>query len=263
VKLDAEDGLLFSLEQHRPMTWMNAAVDDWLATPRPGKAIEVQALWYNALRIMAELAKILGKEEAYNRCSELAGHAGANLQKKFWCAETGYIFDCLVDISLTTTGRPSSGKSTSVGDSTLRPNQVIAVGLPFNAFSEAQTRAVVEVATQKLVTPYGLRTLSPDHPAYCGQYTGSPKRLASARHNGCVYPWLIWPFVRAHTRVYKNPQAMQELFAPLFSANESPCIDHIAEMYDGDAPHHPRGVPAYAASTGAILQSWQFLKQFS
>lgn len=259
IKVDAEDGLLFALDSHRPLTWMNAASGNWLATPRHGKAIEVQALWYNALQIMAEFAEILGKEEGYKRCSEYAERTAQSMAKKFWCDETANLYDCLIDNSLTNAGRTGNNTIT-VGDPAIRPNQIIAVGLPYNIFSHEQTRAIIDTAVNKLVTPYGLRTLSPDHPAYCGTYTGSSKRLASARHNGCVYPWLVLPFTRAYLRVYDNPRAIYEMFEALFNGSERPCSGHLAEMYDGDKPHHPRGVPAYAPSTGAVLQSWQILQ---
>ncbi len=255
IKLDAEDGLLFALEQNRPMTWMNAAVGNWLATPRHGKAVEIQALWYNALCIMAAFAEALGKEEGVRRCREYAERTAKSLQEKFWSEESCHLFDCLIG-----TAKNDRGSAAIVGDPTIRPNQVIAVGLPFTAFSREQTRAVIEIAEKKLVTPYGLRTLTPDHPSYCGAYLGSPKRLAAARHNGCVFPWLVTCFIRAHTRLYDNPRALYEMFEPLFSETERSCHGHIAEMHDGDAPHHPRGAPAYAASTGSVLQGWQIMQ---
>ncbi|MCI0698799.1 hypothetical protein L0337_43210 [candidate division KSB1 bacterium] len=127
-------------------------------------------------------------------------------------------------------------------------------------FSREQTRAVIELAEKKLVTPYSLRTLTPDHPAYCGTYLGSSKHLAAVRHNGSVYPWLVTCFTRAHKRLYDNPRAVYEMFEPLFGDTERSCPGHLAEMYNGDPPHHPRGAPAYAASTGAVLQSWQILQ---
>jgi predicted glycogen debranching enzyme len=107
-----------------------------------------------------------------------------------------------------------------IGDPAIRPNQVIAVGLPFNVFSREQTRAVIDLAEKKLVTPLGLRTLTPDHPAYCGTYIGTSKRLAAARHNGSVYPWLVTCFTRAHKRLYDNPRAVYDMFEPLFGETE-------------------------------------------
>ncbi len=263
-KHDAEDGLLFSVERRHPMTWMNAQAGEWQATPRHGKAVEVQALWHNALCIIAAFSEKLGKTEGVTRCSEYAERTAKNLSQKFWCGATGHLYDCLIDASIiqtgAVTGMPSNDNAVAVGDPTCRANQVIAAGLPFNVFTAEQTRAVIDLAEKKLVTPYGLRTLSPDHPAYCGEYSGSPKRLAAARHNGCVYPWLVLPFTRAYMKLFDNPRAVYELFKPLFDGTENHCAGHLAEMYDGDSPHHPRGASAYAASTGAILQSWQILQ---
>jgi predicted glycogen debranching enzyme len=149
TKLDAEDGLLFSTERRYPMTWMNAQAGEWQATPRHGKAVEVQALWHNALRIMAEFSEKLGKIEGFKRCSEYAGRAAKGLAEKFWCEETGYLYDCLIDASIMNAGKPNSDDAVSIGDPTLRPNQVIAVGLPFNAFSAEQTAAVINWAVKK------------------------------------------------------------------------------------------------------------------
>lgn len=264
VKFDAEDGLLFSVERRHPMTWMNAQAGEWQATPRHGKAVEVQALWYNALCIMAAFSEQLGKTEGFNRCSEYAERTAKSFAQKFWCDAAGHLYDCLIDASIIQTGgitgMPNNDHAVAVGDPTCRANQVIAVGLPFNVFTAEQTRAVIDVTEKKLVTPFGLRTLAPDHPAYCGEYSGSPRRLAAARHNGCVYPWLVLPFTRAYMKLYDNPRAVYEMFTPLFDGAEKHCIGHLAEMYDGDSPHHPRGASAYAASTGAVLQSWQILQ---
>jgi predicted glycogen debranching enzyme len=263
-KLDAEDGLLFSVERRYPMTWMNAQAGDWQATPRHGKAVEVQALWYNALCIMVAFSEKLGKTEGVTRCSEYAERTAKNLTQKFWRDVAGHLYDCLIDASIIQTGAisgiPNNDNTIAVGDPTCRANQVIAVGLPFNVFTAEQTRAVIDLAVKKLVTPFGLRTLSPDHPAYCGEYAGSAKRLAAARHNGSVSPWLVLPFTRAYMKLYDNPRAVYEMFKPLFDGTKNHCAGHLAEMYDGDPPHHSRGASAYAASTGAILQSWQILQ---
>jgi predicted glycogen debranching enzyme len=264
IKLDAEDGLLFSSERRNSMTWMNAQIGEWQATPRLGKAVEVQALWYNTLRIMAEFSEALGKTEGFERCNEFAEHTAKSLVQKFWSEEVGHLYDCLIDSSIVAAGVANTGRPSdnvvSVGDPTCRANQVIAVGLPFNAFSAEQTGAVLDVVVKKLVTPYGLRTITPDHPAYCSEYSGTAKHLAAARHNGCVYPWLVACFTRASMRLYDNPRAIYEMFEPLFGDAEKHCAGHLAEMYDGDAPHHPRGASAYAASAGAILQSWQMMQ---
>ncbi len=255
VKCDPATGFLYALDSQRALTWMNRRVGEWSATPRPGFAVEVQALWHHALCFMAEVSRLLGKAAGEQKCRELATQVAANLVDRFWHAGKNCCFDTIPEFD----GRARHRLPAAGGDAVIRPNQVIAAGLPFTAFATAQTRAVVELALANLVTPYGLRTLAPDHPAYCGRYAGAEKQLASAAHNGTVHPWLIVPFVTAYLRVSDDREFLRRAFAPLFAAQDLACDGFVAEMYDGEAPHAPRGAPAYAASSGAVLQAWHLL----
>ncbi|MDZ7267312.1 MAG: amylo-alpha-1,6-glucosidase [candidate division KSB1 bacterium] len=255
VRCDPATGFLHAPDAQRVMTWMNRRVGEWCATPRPGFAVEVQALWHHALCFMAEISRLLGKGAGEQKCRELAAQVAASLVENFWHAGKNCCFDTIPEIGR----RSPHSPPVRAGDAAVRPNQVIAAGLPYTAFSTGQTRAVVELALAKLVTPYGLRTLAPDHPAYCGRCTGSEKQRASAVHNGTVHPWLIVPFVTAYLRVCDDQEFLRRTFAPLFAAQNFACDGFVAEMYDGDAPHTPRGAPAYAASSGAVLQAWHLL----
>lgn len=260
IKYDAVNGMLYQTDITCPMTWMNSRAGSWLATPRNGRAIEVQALWYNALMVMVEISRLLDKKAGEKKCSELAELAGKTLRENFWCEEANYIFDGLYDPPLANSKRTNLNLNTFAADDTLRPNALLATGLPFTAFNPAQIWAVVDLAMEKFVTPLGLRTLPTDHPGYYGQCVGSARQIATSLHNGTVHPWLIVPFVRSYLRAYPNAAPLLQVFLPLFERREHPCEGLIAQMYDGDAPHHARGAPAYAASTGAVLQAYQLIQ---
>lgn len=259
IKYDALNGMLLQTDLNCPMTWMNARAGNWSATPRNGRPVEVQALWYNALMVMVEFSRLLDKKAGEKKCSELAELAGKTLRERFWNEEANYIFDCLYDAPIANAKRTNLNLSAFAADDTLRPNALLATGLPFTVFNQAQIWAVVDLAMEKFVTPFGLRTLPGDHPGYYGQCVGTARQIATSLHNGAVHPWLIVPFVRSYLRAYSNGAALLQVFLPLFERREHPCEGVIAQMYDGDAPHHSRGIPAFAASTGAVLQAYQLI----
>jgi predicted glycogen debranching enzyme len=262
IKYDSAKGMILPTDFSLPMTWMNGRSGSWLATPRPERAVETQALWYNALMAMVEFSRALEKQAGEKKCSELAERAGKSLREQFWHEGAGYLHDTISEQALPPEKRTPFQQTELVGeiDPTIRPNAVIAAGLPFMCFTPTQTAAIVSVAMEKLVTPFGLRTLAPDHPAYCGKCAGSPRQIISALHNGTVHPWLVAPFVRAYLRAHEDGKPLLEKLAPLFDSSFHPCEGAIAQMYDGEAPHHPRGAPAFAASTGAVLQAYAMLK---
>ncbi|MGH7495148.1 MAG: amylo-alpha-1,6-glucosidase [bacterium] len=263
IKYDGARGMILPNDFSSPMTWMNGRSGSWLATPRPERAVEVQALWYNALMAMVEFSRVLEKQAGEKKCSELAERAGKHLREKFWHESAGYLYDTVSERVLPPEKRTPFQQTDLFGeaDGAIRPNAVVAAGLPFMCFTPAQTTAIVTVAVEKLLTPFGLRTLAPDHPAYCGKCAGSPRQISSAVHNGTVHPWLVATFVRAFLRAHEDGKLLLlEKFSPLFDSTFHPCEGAIAQMYDGDAPHHPRGAPAFAASTGAVLQAYAMLK---
>jgi len=241
IAADPEDALLRAGVPGVQLTWMDAKVGDWVVTPRIGKPVEVQALWINALRIAA----------AWNpRWKELATLAAHTFQQRFIEPVSGALYD-VVDVD------HEPGKI----DRSIRPNQLFAVGgLPFALIDNSETaRAIVDQCEQLLLTPLGLRTLSPNDPSYKGRYTGTPLERDGAYHQGTVWPWLLGPFVEAWLRVHDNGQsskaeARQRFLKPLHDHLHRAGLDHLSEVADGDAPHTPGGTPFQAWSLGELMR---------
>jgi predicted glycogen debranching enzyme len=242
IRVDPADGLLASGEPGVQLTWMDAKVGDWVVTPRTGKAVEVNALWYNALRAMASFAARLDRPAGEYRA--LAERAGASFQR-FWYASGGYCHD-VID---TPDGH----------DSTLRPNQILAVSLPESPLPSTRQRAVVDAVASQLLTSYGLRSLAPDHPDYRGHYGGDGRSRDSAYHQGTVWAWLLGPFALAHHRVYRDAEAARAFLLPLADHLGAYGVGSIAEIFDGDAPFRPAGCVAQAWSVAETLRAWHEL----
>ncbi|MCW5777501.1 MAG: glycogen debranching enzyme family protein [Phycisphaeraceae bacterium] len=238
-----EDGLLAAGERGTSLTWMDARVDGRAITPRVGKPVEVQALWINAARIAAEMEPKDAKLDAAWR------RALASFRERFWNAERGMLHD-VVD----------TDHAPGAVDSSLRPNQVFAVGgLRWSLLDAERAAQVVEVVERELWTPMGLRTLGPREPGYRGRFEGGPLERDTAYHNGTAWPWLLGPFVEAWVRVRGGtPEAKREarerFVEPLVRNAEAGGLGHIAEVADGDAPHRPGGCPFQAWSVGEVLR---------
>ena len=244
IRLDPADGLLLAGEPGVQLTWMDAKIGDWVVTPRTGKPIEVNALWLNALEVMAELATRQGQSDTHYR--ELADRARAGMQR-FWSETDGYLYDVI--------------DPEDQGDPSLRPNQVFALSLPHRAFSPAQEAAVLTAIREHLLTPYGLRTLTPTHPAYVGQYAGDAAHRDSVYHQGTVWPWLLGAYVDATLNVRgATPEVrseLRELIRPLLDhLARDACLGSISEIFDGDPPHRPRGCVAQAWSVAEVLRAY-------
>jgi predicted glycogen debranching enzyme len=237
IGLDLTDGLVFAGEPGVQLTWMDAKVGSWVVTPRIGKPIEINALWYHALNIMARFAEQLDKEQ--ERYKE---HAQSTLRgfRRYWNQEAGYCYDVL--------------DGPEGHDHSLRPNQILAVSLPYSPLSPDQRRAVVDVCEEQLLAPFGLRSLSPDHAEYRGIYGGDVESRDGAYHQGTVWSWLIGPFVTAHLRVYGDAERAREFLRPLLEHTADYGIGSVSEIFDGDAPHHPRGCPAQAWGVAELLR---------
>jgi len=239
IQVDPDDGLLRAGTSGVQLTWMDAKVGDWVVTPRIGKPVEVNALWYNALRSLESFAEALG--EPADPFAERADQVEAHFNR-FWDAERGHLRDVI--------------DGPGGDDPSLRPNQLSAVSLPHSPLSTAQQEAVVDTCAAHLYTPHGLRSLAPDHPNYVGVYRGDREERDGAYHQGTVWSWLIGPFVKAHLRVYDDPGTARSYLSPLRRHLEGHGVGHISEIFDGDAPFTPRGTPAQAWGVAQLLEAW-------
>jgi predicted glycogen debranching enzyme len=244
IRVDS-DGLLCAGEPGVQLTWMDAKIGDWVVTPRHGKPVEIQALWYNALRVMEALAEKYEYDSDSVRYAEMAERARAAFAPLFWNQSQGCLFD-VVDADRR--------------DSAIRPNQIFAVSLTHQMLSLEQARSVVRVVQQQLLTPYGLRSLAPSDPAYRGRYEGDPYRRDSAYHQGTVWPWLLGPFLRAYLRVNNNTQTARmqakQWIADLKAYLDGEGVGQIPEVFDGDAPHRAGGCMAQAGSVAELLRTY-------
>ena len=243
IRVDPEDGLLRAGEAGIQVTWMDAKQGNHVFTPRVGKPVEINALWMNALEVAARLADRQRSAAEKRRCEGLLARAAASFER-FWNPERSCLYD-VIDVD--------GGSGT---DASVRPNQIFAVSLPYSALPPARMRAVVECCARELVTSYGLRTLSPQDPAYIGRYAGDQWRRDAAYHQGTVWAWLLGPFARAHYRVYGDALLAQSFLAPIAEHLMSACIGSVSEVFDGDAPHIAAGCFAQAWSVAEILRSW-------
>lgn len=240
IHVDPTGGLLYAGEPGVQLTWMDAKVGDWVVTPRIGKPVEVNALWYNSLRVMADVARRLGQPaDEYEAKAEQTRNGFA----RFWNETAGYCYDVL--------------DGPNGHEAALRPNQLLAVSLFHSPLEARQQRAVVDVCARYLLTPHGLRSLAASDPAYTGHYGGSPRQRDSVYHQGTVWAWLMGPFVSAHLRVYRDPTLARSYLIPLLRSLASNSVGSISEIFDGDAPFWGRGCTAQAWSVAEVLRTWQ------
>jgi len=241
IHVDSADGLLYAGENEVQLTWMDAKVGDWVVTPRIGKPVEINALWYNALKTMAKFATHLSKSaEDFQKMAAMVQHSFA----KFWNPAAGCCCDVL--------DAPGIGS-----DASLRPNQIFAVSLPESPLPQEQQKAVVDVCARRLVTSYGLRSVAQGEPGYQGHYGGGPRERDGAYHQGTVWGWLLGPFVLGHLRVYGDPETAQSFLEPLAKQIRSHGLGTLSEIFDGDPPFTPRGCIAQAWTVAEVLRAWR------
>ncbi|MFH1277572.1 MAG: amylo-alpha-1,6-glucosidase [Candidatus Eisenbacteria bacterium] len=239
IGVDPADGLLRAGEPGVQLTWMDAKAGDWVVTPRAGKPVEIEALWYNALRSMGAFASLLEMPaERYEAMALRAKRSAGRL----WNAETRCCFDVL--------------DGPEGDDPAIRPNQLFAVSLHHGLIDGARAKAVVDLCAKKLLTPRGLRTLDRADPSYAGRYGGDRIKRDGAYHQGTVWGWLIGPFASAHYRVYRNAGSARSFLRPFFGHLEDHGLGSVSEIFDGDPPHTPRGCFAQAWSVAEILRVW-------
>jgi predicted glycogen debranching enzyme len=240
IHLDTEDGLLYAGEEGVQLTWMDAKMEDWVVTPRIGKPVEINALWYNALRSMAGFARRLGQDPVIYR--ELAEQAREGF-RRFWNDAAGYCYDVI--------------DGPSGFDASLRPNQLLAVSLPASPLDQHRQKSVVDACARYLLTSHGMRSLSPHDRAYTGHYGGDRKQRDAAYHQGTVWGWLIGPFVSAHLRVYNDVAQARAFLLPLLQHLAGHGVGSLSEIFDGEPPFTPRGCIAQAWSVAEVLRTWQ------
>jgi predicted glycogen debranching enzyme len=242
IRVDPQDGLLLAGEPGVQLTWMDARIGDWVVTPRYGKPVEVNALWFNALSVMARFADHLSQDGAEYRY--LAARAKNGMQQ-FWSDRHGYLYDAI--------------GPDGVGDPSLRPNQLFAFSLPHRALNREQGERVLAVVREHLLTPYGPRSLAPGSPGYDGRYAGDSYHRDSVYHQGAVWPWLLGAYADALVNVRgltaETRTELQGRIRPLLHhLGHEGCLGSISEIFDGDPPHAPNGAAAQAWSVAELLR---------
>lgn len=236
IKMD-KDGLLMQGKEGYQLTWMDAKVGDWVVTPRRGKTVEINALWYNALKLM---------ESWGGKTSEIAKLCHQSFNQRFWYEQGQHLYD-VVD------GEQGD-------DPSLRPNQIFSISLPYPVLDQKYWKSVIEVTQKELLTAYGLRTLSPRHPDFKAYYNGNLYDRDAAYHQGTVWPWLIGPFIDAWLKVHPNEIEQAKLFLiPLEQHIDESCIGTINEIFDAGDPFHARGCIAQAWSVAEFLRCYSKL----
>jgi predicted glycogen debranching enzyme len=249
IHADPVDRLIYAGEPGVQLTWMDAKVGDWVVTPRIGKPVEINALWHNALRTMAHFAELLDKQPEVATYTDRANEVAAKFTERFARPDGLGLYDVL--------DTPGLG-----ADASIRPNQIFALSLPFAPLDakSALARAVVDTVQTELVTPCGLRTLSPRDSSYRPRYEGDPWSRDGAYHQGTVWPWLLGPFTEAHFKVYGDKVKARGWLMPLQQELSAFGVGSLAEVYDGSDPQRPNGCIAQAWSVAETLRVWKELE---
>ncbi len=243
IHVDPSDGLLHQGAEGYQLTWMDAKVGDWVVTPRRGKAVEINALWYNALRLLEIWVRESDGEASASPIREAADRCRESFNRRFWNPSTGFLFDVI--------------DGSSGDDPACRPNQVFAVSLDHPVLDSVRWLSVLDVVRDRLLTPVGLRSLSPGHPDYKPTYDGDLRSRDASYHQGTVWAWLIGAYIDAHLRV--NPddligaRRLLEGFAPALFAFG---VGTLGEIFDAEPPYTPRGCIAQAWSVAEVLRAW-------
>ena len=245
IHVDPADGLLAQGQEGYQLTWMDAKIGDWVVTPRRGKAVEINALWYNALRLLANWLREIGDDASAQHYDEQAEQARVSFNNRFWFAEGGYLYD-VVDVD-----------GGAKNDSSCRPNQLFAISLDHPVLDAKHWKSVLDVVEKELLTPVGLRTLSPGDPEYKPIYSGDLRSRDGAYHQGTVWPWLIGAFIDAWLKVHPHDRAAARKFLETFPLHlNDNGIGTISEVFDAREPHLPGGCIAQAWSVAEVLRAW-------
>jgi predicted glycogen debranching enzyme len=243
IGVDPADGLLREGEEGYQLTWMDAKVDDWVVTPRRGKPVEINALWYNALRLLERWLHESGDTARAAEMAALAARARESFNRRFWFEEGGYLYD-VVDAE-------------GGDDHACRPNQVLAISLDNPVLEPVRWKAVMDVVTARLLTPVGLRSLAPGHADYKAKYYGDLRSRDAAYHQGTVWAWLIGPYIDAWLKVNPGDATAARRFLEGFVPHlDEAGIGSISEIFDAEPPYTPRGCIAQAWSVAEVLRCW-------
>jgi predicted glycogen debranching enzyme len=236
IHMDPADGLLTATAPGYGLTWMDARDGNWVVTPRHGKPVEIAALWHNALRLMSDWTSRNGAAVArFAMMAERAKRAAA----RYWFEAGGYLYDVI------------DGPDGS--DQSLRPNQLIALGLVYPLIEGERAQQSLDHITANLLTPSGLRTLSPDDPRYLHRFGGDHRSRDAAYQMGIVWPWLLGPYLDAHLRIYRDPTIVARVLAPFEAHFREAGLGSISEIFEGEPPYRPAGAIAQAWSVGELL----------
>jgi predicted glycogen debranching enzyme len=245
IHVDPNDGLLVQGEEGYQLTWMDAKMGDWVVTPRRGKAVEINALWYNALCLLANWLRENGDDASAQTYDEHAERARVSFNNRFWFAEGGHLYD-VVDVD-----------GGNKNDPSCRPNQLFAISLDHPVLDATRWKSVLEIVERELVTPVGLRTLSPNSPDYKPIYAGDLRSRDGAYHQGTVWAWLIGPFIDSWLKVHPLDRAAGRKFLETFPVHLSDNgIGTISEVFDASEPHFAGGCIAQAWSVAEVLRAW-------
>ncbi len=243
IGMDEQDGLLRQGAEGYQLTWMDAKVDGWVVTPRRGKAVEINALWYNALVLMDRWTRESARSGAVPDFASLAARVRDSFNRRFWYEQGAYLYDVL------------DGEKGS--DSACRPNQILAISLPHAVLDESRWPRVLDVVRNRLLTPVGLRSLAPGHPDYKPKYYGDLRARDAAYHQGTVWAWLAGPYIDAWLKIYPDQHAEARAYVQsLLHTLDEACIGSIGEIFDAEEPFTPRGCIAQAWSVAEALRCW-------
>jgi predicted glycogen debranching enzyme len=242
IQVDPADGLLRAGEPGVQLTWMDAKIGDWVVTPRTGKPVEINALWFDVLMIMRDFAVRLGDQAAAAEYEIAARRSGQSFRERFWFAAGGHLYDVI--------------DGPQGDDPSLRPNQIFAVSLRHCVLDDERARSVVDTCARHLWTPVGLRSLTSQAAGYAGSYVGGPRERDAVYHQGTVWSWLLGPFVCAHYRVYRDVAQARAYLDGIRSHLRDACVGQISEIFHGDAPFTAAGCFAQAWGVAEILRAW-------
>jgi predicted glycogen debranching enzyme len=244
IGVDPADGLLRQGADKLALTWMDAKMGDWVVTPRRGKAVEINALWYNALRLLADWHAQGGGETRAAELRDDAARVRTSFNRRFWYEQGQHLYDVI------------DGEAGD--DNACRPNQILAVALDYPVLEESRWKVVVDIVERRLLTPVGLRSLDPAHPDYRSTYSGDLRSRDGAYHQGTVWAWLIGPFVDAWVKTHpgRAADARQYLTGLVEHLDATACVGSISEIFDAEEPFTPRGCVAQAWSVAELLRCW-------